>query len=268
MNPLRLALAAFLAAFLATCGAARTAPAPPPGLPAQISQELASRGPVVAAAVIQFFGSFNAFSADADLRVLDRAGAEVFSGPVTFARDGWRSRLDADASRATSARVPSAALTQLGALGVGTVAAIARPDQQRGYALYPALSAYVEAPIPANVAGAALAGTNATIARVPLGNETIDGHPCVKNQTTVTAPSGQSVQALVWNATDLQDFPIQLQYADGYGTATVKFKHVNLTQPAASQFDVPGGYTKYTRETVPADIKATAKDILKKALAK
>ena len=258
--------ASLIAGALLACASASGAPALPTSGAARLTSELAERAPVVAAAALSLFGGFHAFTADADLRVLDRAGAEIFNGPVTYARDGFKARLDADASQATSARVPAGVLAQLQALGVGTVAAIARPDQLRGYALYPALSAYAEAAIPPNVLAAALAGTNATLVKTPVGNETIDGHPSVKNQTTVTAPNGQRIEALVWNATDLQGFPIQIEYADRYGSATVRFKRVNLTAPAASLFDVPAGYTKYTAATLPADVKTAAKDALKRVL--
>ena len=232
----------------------------------QVYQALAERGPVFAAAAIKLFGSFTNFTADADLRVTDRGGAEVFTGPVTYALSGYKARVDADASKATSAKLSAATLAQLQALGAVQVAAIARADQLKGYALLPVLSAYAQVAIPANIAAAALAGTNATLVKTPLGTETIGGHPTVKHQTTVTTPTGQVVSALVWNATDLQNFPIQIQYADSQGTVTATFKQVSLVTPASSLFDVPAGYTLYTPATVPADLKAAAKDALKKAL--
>jgi hypothetical protein len=78
-----------------------------------------------------------------------------------------------------------------------------------------------------------------------LGKETVDGHPCEKNKITMTDSDGKTTEALVWNASDLKDFPVQVQMKEKSDTVILLYKNVQFTKPAATQFDAPTGYTVY-----------------------
>jgi len=82
--------------------------------------------------------------------------------------------------------------------------------------------------------------------KTPLGKETIDGHPCVKNRVVMTDAKGQKAEAVVWNATDLKEFPVQMQMNDKQTTVVMRYKEVHLSKPDAKQFDAPAGFTKHS----------------------
>jgi hypothetical protein len=80
---------------------------------------------------------------------------------------------------------------------------------------------------------------------VELGKETVDEHPCVKNQVVVIDKEGTKRESTVWNASDLKDFPIKI-VTNEHGTATtLLFKDVQLAPPDASLFDPPAGFKRY-----------------------
>jgi hypothetical protein len=108
------------------------------------------------------------------------------------------------------------------------------------YMIYPDLNAYCEE----------IAGTNATYNRANLpkterteiGRETVEGHPCVKYKEVTTLPDGKKVESTVWQATDLNDFPIKT--ADS-GNFTMTFKDINFNKPPADLFELPAGFKRY-----------------------
>jgi hypothetical protein len=83
------------------------------------------------------------------------------------------------------------------------------------------------------------------VSKTALGNETIDGHPCVKNKVTVTDSAGQVVEAITWDASDLRDLPIQIQTQEKDTISRVRFKQVQFDRPAAAYFEPPSGFTQY-----------------------
>ena len=46
-------------------------------------------------------------------------------------------------------------------------------------------------------------------------------------------------------ASDLKEFPVQVQMKEKNDTITLLYKNVQFTKPAAAQFDAPAGYTVY-----------------------
>ena len=91
------------------------------------------------------------------------------------------------------------------------------------------------------------AGKDYKMEKTSLGKETIDGHPCEKNKVVATNEKGEKHEVTVWNATDLKDFPIQMQMPDEQSGTSIlmKFKNVKLGKPDAKLFDAPTGLTKY-----------------------
>lgn len=87
-----------------------------------------------------------------------------------------------------------------------------------------------------------------------VGNETIDGHPCVKYNTVYYRKSkpNEKHKAIIWEAQDLKEFPIQMEvtvpanpkYPGSGGKMIVKYKDVKLGAATASMFEVPPGYKK------------------------
>lgn len=87
-----------------------------------------------------------------------------------------------------------------------------------------------------------------------VGNETIDGHPCVKYDTVYYRKSkpDEKHKATIWEAQDLKEFPIQMEitvpanpkYPGSGGKMLIKYKDVKLGSATASMFEVPAGYKK------------------------
>jgi len=87
-----------------------------------------------------------------------------------------------------------------------------------------------------------------------VGNETIDGHPCIKYDSVYYRKSKpeEKHKAIIWEAQDLKDFPIQMEvtvpanpkYPGSGGKIVVKYKDVKLGAATASMFEVPSGYKK------------------------
>jgi hypothetical protein len=86
------------------------------------------------------------------------------------------------------------------------------------------------------------------------GNETIDGHPCVKYDTVYYRKSkpDEKHKAIIWEAQDLKEFPIQIEvtvpanpkHPGSGGKMVMKYKDIKLGAATASMFEVPSGYKK------------------------
>jgi hypothetical protein len=69
-----------------------------------------------------------------------------------------------------------------------------------------------------------------------VGNETIDGHPCIKYDSVYYRKSKpeEKHKAIIWEAQDLKDFPIQMEvtvpanpkYPGSGGKMVMRYKHV------------------------------------------
>ncbi|NQU10469.1 hypothetical protein HQ590_06755 [bacterium] len=202
-----------------------------PGQPDTSDQQLA-----------RIFGADRSFTATASMSVLDRKGKVVHAAELQYAvRDGRvRTEIDLTRMKADGKRAEGAA--QMASFGMERIIQIVRPDKNLTWMVYPGLRGYCATPLSAGPAG-----TNAApaITRTELGNETIDGHPCVKSKITILEPAGQQHEVLVWEATDLDRFPIQTQVQAGKDTMVTRFRDIKMDQPNANLFEVPPGYKEY-----------------------
>lgn len=216
---------------------------------------LLSSGPVVAqmpgaspggmgAALTKLFGDVKGFSAKARVRVLDKGEQEMMNGPMQFALLDNKIRVELDMTQIKNKAIPEGAGAQMKQLGMAHVISIVRPDKKLIYLVYPDRKAATSLPLPKEDVETAEKSTK--VQKTPLGKETIDGHPCVKNKVVVTSDKGQVLEAVTWNATDLSDFPIQIQTREQESTSIVSYQGVKLEKPDASQFDIPAGYTEYS----------------------
>lgn len=78
--------------------------------------------------------------------------------------------------------------------------------------------------------------------RVKIGEETIDGHPCIKYEFTPT--NQPEVKTIEWQAKDLRNFPIRLEgyYKNHKGKsvkALTQHKDIDFNKPAAELFELP-----------------------------
>ncbi len=198
----------------------------------------------VDAALAKLFGDFKAFSAKADVRVLDKDQQETMSSPMNFALLDQKIRVEIDLSKMKSRQMPAGAAQQLKQMGMEQITSIIRPDKKQMYIIYPATQSCLTMAMPKEETDAI--DNPPKIEKSEVGNEMIDGHPCVKTKVTMTDAKGQKRDALTWNATDLKNFPVQIQTTDDSNTLVMRFSQVQFTVPEAAQFDPPNGYTKYS----------------------
>ena len=109
--------------------------------------------------------------------------------------------------------------------------------------VYPGLNSYVEMRMKETKKQAMT--KEPKITSTTLGKENVDGHPCVKNKLVITDESGKPQEMVVWNATDLKNFPIQMEMKEQDATITTKFKDIKFGRPDSKLFDPPAGYKKY-----------------------
>ena len=123
--------------------------------------------------------------------------------------------------------------------GMDKMVTLILPEQKVTLISYPGLQSYAEMRLSEEEAG------DEKLASTEVGKESIDGHPCTKTKLTSTDAKGKTHEAFVWQASDLKNFPVQMQMAQRRNTLIVKFQPPKLEAPDAALFDTPASYTKY-----------------------
>jgi len=194
-------------------------------------------------AMTKLFGNNNAFTANATARLLDEKEAETMSMPMTYSLLDGKIRSEIDMTQVKSKQMPAEANAILKQMGVDKMVSIVRPDKQAQFIIYPTARAYTEMPISK--------GTNASnpdykMESTKLGTETVDGHPCVKNKVTFSSKDAEKQEAIVWNATDLKDFPVKMQMAQAGGvTLVMTYANIKLEKPDVKIFEPPTDFEKH-----------------------
>ncbi|HUA66139.1 MAG TPA: hypothetical protein VME24_09840 [Alphaproteobacteria bacterium] len=136
--------------------------------------------------------------------------------------------------------LPPQAVDQMKSIGLDDVVTIIPADKLNLYVVYPHIRSYVALPIPDSGAT-----NNAfSMQTTKLGQETVDGHPCVKNDVLMTN-SLVSTDFTVWNATDLNNFPIKIATSEQGMPETITFQDISFDKPPADAFRPPAHFTRY-----------------------
>jgi hypothetical protein len=196
----------------------------------------------MSAAISKLFGDIKAFTAKAQVQVLDNSQKEIVSMPMEFALLDKNIRVDMDMTKMKNAQMPPGVADQLKQMGMSHVVSVINPTRKSALIIYPDQKASMTLPMSKEYAEAS---KTPKMEKTALGKETLDGHPCVKNKVVITDELGEPVEAFTWNATDLKDFPIQIQTKEKEATSIVKFSQVQFVAPEASLFESPAGYTQY-----------------------
>ena len=154
-------------------------------------------------------------------------------------------RADLDLTKAKNEEVAASAAA-LKQMGMAEVVSIVCPDKKLIYILFPGVQSCLEMPIPKEESNAIEKNTKVT--KTPLGKESVGGHSCVKNKVVVNGDKGPLLEATTWNATDLKDFPVQIESREKENISVIHFKDVQLSKPDATKFEVPANYVRYTNQ--------------------
>lgn len=200
----------------------------------------ASSGTGVNAAFVKLFGSVGAFTAKAETRVLDRGQNQLVRVPMEFAALDGKVRLEIDLSQVQSKDFTPSTLATIKQAGMDRFVSVFRPDKKVTYLIYPGVQSYQELAL--SKAEIAAAEKGLKLEKSALGKDTLDGHPCVKHKVVVKSSKEPVLEAVVWNATDLKDFPIQIEMKENDNTMRMHFTDVRFVKPDAKQFEVPAAY--------------------------
>lgn len=213
----------------------------------------------VNSAIIKLFGDSTAFTGHATVQVLNSNRVEWLRMPATFTGLVGKLRFDIDRSQFTGPAVDPKAAPVDKRFGTDRISTVTRPDTKVSYIIYPNAHSYVRTPL----FGADVDLANQKLIRTSLGHAKIDGHSCVKNHSVVKNQNGETLlDATTWNATDLQDFPIQIEMKekDRGNITVIHFQQVSLARPDSRLFEPPPGFQAFNtpEELVGAMMKKAA----------
>lgn len=210
---------------------------------AQFGPPGGGKGPQLGGAINKLFGANKAFSGRLEMEVPAPTGGNItIAGKFNF--DSGNSRFEVNVSEVKGGGIPASALQQIKTMGMDTVVTITRQDLKATYMIYPGLKSYASMPPQDANASANLDDYKQEVAE--QGKEAVDGHDCVKNKVTVSGKDGVKHEFTVWNATDLKNFPLKIEAQEDGQTVTMHYQELSFDKPAASLFDAPAGFTKYT----------------------
>jgi hypothetical protein len=199
------------------------------------------RTPSFDGAMGKLFGDNASFSATMEFSSTGQTGGDMTVSAKIAHAEG-KAHIEMDMSNVQGGHIPPQAAARMKQMGMSKMTMIIRRDKGLTYTVYPDMKAYTETASNEKYAPVSDYKSDTT----KLGQETIDGHDCVKNKVVVTDPDGRTHESTVWNATDLKDFPVQIQTTAENGSVMVLiFNNVKLDKPDDSQFDPPSDFKKY-----------------------
>src|SRR6266498_3695788 len=98
------------------------------------------------AAMTRLFGDIKAFTAKAELRVLDKAGKESITLPMNFALLDRKVRMDIEMTQMKGPQVPPEQIASLKQMAMDRLSCVILPDTKMMNIIFPSLAAYVEMP--------------------------------------------------------------------------------------------------------------------------
>lgn len=191
----------------------------------------------------RFFGTNTNFIAKAEVRVLDKQQHETTAMTMGFEMLGSKIRVDINMAEVKSKEMSPEFAATMKQIGMDQMTTIELPEKKSIITIYPGLKSYTESPMPKDEVEGAFKTYKTDKKR--LAKETIDGHPCEKNDMTFVDDKGAQEHVTLWNATDMKNFPLQLQMTVDDSSMVMKFKDVKLGRPDPANFEAPPGLTLY-----------------------
>lgn len=197
-------------------------------------------GPKFDGALAKLFGDNTGFTAGIETQIKQKSGdVIILPGKISF--DSGKTRFEINMGDAKGLKMPPGAAAQMKTMGLDQMTTITLPEKEMMYLIYPGLASYVANPLPPGSA----TNDDFKIETTELGKETVDGHPCVENKVVVTDDKNEPREFTVWNATDMNKFPVKIVHSEKGNEFTMTFNNLSLTKPVASAFEIPAGYTHY-----------------------
>jgi hypothetical protein len=193
------------------------------------------------ALLVQLLGSNATFSAAAQVSGEGPADTDNFFMDVTYALLGDELRTETDLARLRSRNACDIAQGRLQEMGLDDTILIRLPDLKTSFVVYPRARAYVEMPLDWRERLKVITD----LQRTRIGEAVADGHPCIQYRLHITNAVGDENEVLVWEATDLQNFPVQVRFEIGKSTFNILFQNVKLDPPSIDLFHPPIDFDRY-----------------------
>jgi hypothetical protein len=199
-------------------------------------------GPQLGGAISKLFGEHEAFSATMTVEAVPSGATQpiVLPGSLHFLEGS--SRFEMDILKGRGLPMPAEVKGQLKMMGLNEMIMISRPKENASYLIYPGLKSYVDMPVPE---GAGDPKGEVQVEKKEVGKEQVNGQNTIKHQVKLTDASGQTLEATVWNAPQMKDFPVKIETTENGQPVTMTFGQVKFEKPAAKMFEPPAGFTRY-----------------------
>ena len=142
----------------------------------------------------------------------------------------------------TKAFLPEDRINLMTNTGLDRIVFITKADKHAGFVVYPGLQSYVAVTITNDVSDRYKICIGKT---VKMGKEEVDGHSCEKSTVILTNSAGNQYVATVWNAVDLDNFPIKIESIENNHQIIWFYKNVSLSKPEPGLFEVASNYKLY-----------------------
>jgi hypothetical protein len=188
----------------------------------------------------KLYGANPVFSATMFTAISGPQGPMTVKAKMVF--DHENSWTEVNMADVQSSNLPPQAVQaaeQMKSIGMDDVVSITTADKKNAFIIYPRIHSYVDIAIPASPANSGF-----KMQATKMGEETVDGHPCIKNDVLITN-SMQSSDFTVWNATDLNSFPVKIITTEQGMPVTITYRDISFDKPAAGLFVPPAHFTPY-----------------------
>jgi hypothetical protein len=202
------------------------------------------QGPQFTGPMAKLFGDHQSFSATLEFKAEGGSSGKSTTMECPMAFLNGMTRFEMDMTKMQGANIKPQAMAQMKRMGMDKIAVVSIPEKKITRTMYASMNAYVESALP-DASTSSASGTDYKISVTEIGSDTIDGHQCVKNKVVVTEPSGTSHESTVWNAKDMDKFPLKIEMSDNGKQMSMMFKDVKLEKPDEALFNPPADAKKY-----------------------
>lgn len=171
------------------------------------------------------------FTADMIMSSFSAEKNREFAATGKLYKRGMRFRSDMDMSSAIKSNEPNA-------VKMSRVTFIEHGPEMKAYIIYPEMKRYMEKDL------VRPRGEDVGIERRRLGEETVDGHRCVKYAVRITEKSGAVHNGTSWEAKDLGGFLIRYESEEQGMRFVMELKNVRLVSPPDALFRISDDYTR------------------------
>jgi hypothetical protein len=189
------------------------------------------------AALGKFLSKDAEFTALAKVVAVGKSARDNQTMVMRFAVSGRKMRNEMDLTK--MGNIPAGDVEGMKQMGMDQMVILALPEKAATYMLFPKLKSYCDMPTPKK------GNAEGKLEKAELGSDTVEKHACKKSKLTFTDKDGGTAEAIVWEATELKNFPIQYQTVEDGQTTTTTFSDIKMDKPDASLFDLPESYKKY-----------------------